>query len=77
VLFPSYPLTEVLNYTKPVFEAVDLPISVLDAKPYQMSGGENVRAALAMALASNPSILLLDEPFVTLTRFTLRDVAIH
>ncbi|MCX9013002.1 MAG: ATP-binding cassette domain-containing protein [Candidatus Methanoperedens sp.] len=75
VLFPSYPLTEVLNYAKPVFEAVDLPLSVLDVKPYQMSGGENVRAALALALASKPSILLLDEPFGDLDPITLRDVA--
>ncbi len=75
VLFPSYPLTEVLNYAKPVFEAVDLPLSVLDVKPYQMSGGENVRAALAMALSSKPSILLLDEPFGDLDPITLRDVS--
>ncbi len=75
VLFPSYPLTEVLNYAKPVFEAVDLPLSVLDVKPYQMSGGENVRAALALALSSKPSILLLDEPFGDLDPITLRDVA--
>ncbi len=75
VLFPSYPLTEVLNYAKPVFEAVNLPLSVLDAKPYQISGGENVRAALALALASKPSILLLDEPFGDLDPITLRDVA--
>jgi len=75
VLFPSYPLTEVLNYAKPVFEAVNLPLSVLDVKPYQMSGGENVRAALALALASKPSILLLDEPFGDLDPITLRDVA--
>ncbi len=75
VLFPSYPLTEVLKYAKPVFEAVDLPLSVLDAKPYQISGGENVRAALALALASKPSILLLDEPFGDLDPITLRDVA--
>jgi len=75
VLFPSYPLTEVLNYAKPVFEAVDLPLSTLDVKPYQMSGGENVRAALAIALASKPSILLLDEPFGDLDPITLRDVA--
>ena len=75
VLFPSYPLTEVLNYAKPVFEAVDLPLSILDVKPYQMSGGENVRAALALALSSKPSILLLDEPFGDLDPITLRDVA--
>jgi methyl coenzyme M reductase system subunit A2 len=75
VLFPSYPLTEVLNYSKPVFEAVDLPLSTLDVKPYQMSGGENVRAALAIALASKPSILLLDEPFGDLDPITLRDVS--
>ncbi len=75
VLFPSYPLTEVLGFAKPVFEAVDLPLSILDVKPYQMSGGENVRAALALALASRPSILLLDEPFGDLDPITLRDVA--
>ncbi|HEY9246141.1 MAG TPA: ATP-binding cassette domain-containing protein, partial [Candidatus Methanoperedens sp.] len=75
VLFPSYPLTEVLNYAKPVFEAVNLPLGILDVKPYQMSGGENVRAALALALASRPSILLLDEPFGDLDPITLRDVA--
>lgn len=75
VLFPSYPLTEVMNYAKPVFSAVDLPLGVLDVKPYQISGGENVRAALALALASRPSILLLDEPFGDLDPITLRDVA--
>jgi methyl coenzyme M reductase system subunit A2 len=75
VLFPSYPLTEVLKFAEPVFEAVDLPIGVLDLKPYQISGGENVRAALALALSSKPSILLLDEPFGDLDPITLRDVA--
>ena len=75
VLFPSYPLTEIMNYAKPIFEAVDLPLGLLDVKPYQMSGGENVRAALALALASRPSILLLDEPFGDLDPITLRDVA--
>jgi methyl coenzyme M reductase system subunit A2 len=75
VLFPSYPLTEVMNYAKPVFEAVDLPLGVLDVKPYQISGGENVRAALALALSTKPSVLLLDEPFGDLDPQTLRDVA--
>jgi methyl coenzyme M reductase system subunit A2 len=75
VLFPAYPLTEVLKFAKPIFEAVDLPLGVLDVKPYQISGGENVRSALALALSTKPSILLLDEPFGDLDPITLRDVA--
>ena len=38
----------------------------IDAKPHQLSGGEQQRVALARAMVSRPSILLMDEPLSSL-----------
>ncbi len=73
-LFPTIPVTDVDVYAKPVFEALDLPMEVLDKTPYQISGGEHVRAFIALSLATSPKYLMLDEPFGDLDPVTLRDV---
>ncbi len=74
-LFPSFPDKKVKEYSQPIFEALNLPMDILDRRSYELSGGQKVRATLALVLASKPDILILDEPFGDLDPITLRMVS--
>lgn len=53
---------EALNIAAEVIQTVGLPADVLKKSPFDLSGGQMRRVAIAGVLAMKPEVLVLDEP---------------
>jgi peptide/nickel transport system ATP-binding protein len=57
-----------------LLEQVGIPADRLDSYPHELSGGMRQRVMIAMAIALDPQILIMDEPTTALDVVTQREI---